>query len=252
MDERRFTDKTALVTGGARGIGRAICRALAAEGARVAVNYRSSRQQAEALVAEITQDGREALACQGDVSRADQVSALVEQVEKTLGPVDLLVNNAGIFHFGDHTKETLDSWRAQIDVNLTGMYLVTWAVKDGMIRRGFGRIVNVSSIGGLRARPLSIAYSVSKAGMIALTKCCAEAFAPHNVRVNSLAPGLIETEILADVDPKLRQKLIDDTPMGRIGEPEEMAKVVAFLLSDESSFMTGQTVVASGGRVLLP
>ena len=104
----------------------------------------------------------------------------------------------------------------------------------------------------LRPRPLSIAYAASKAGVIALTKCCAEAFAPHNVRVNALAPGLIETEILADVDPKLRQKLIDDTPLGRIGEPEEMAKVVAFLLSDESSFMTGQTVVASGGRVLLP
>jgi 3-oxoacyl-[acyl-carrier protein] reductase len=177
---------------------------------------------------------------------------MVERIEGSLGPIDLLVNNAGIFHFGDHTQLPLETWRAQIDVNLTGAYLVTWAVKDGMIARRFGRIVNVSSIAALRPRPLSIAYAVAKAGLIAFTKCCAEAFAPHNVRVNALAPGLIETDIIADVDPALRQKLIDATPVGRIGEPEEMAKVVAFLLADDSSFMTGQTVVASGGRVMLP
>jgi 3-oxoacyl-[acyl-carrier protein] reductase len=252
MQQRRFDGKTALVTGGARGIGRAICRTLAAEGARVAVNYRSSRDEAEALVREVAESGGTARDFQGDVSQPAEVAEMVRRIEGSLGPVDLLVNNAGIFHFGDHTQLSLETWRAQIDVNLTGAYLVTWAVKDGMIARRFGRIVNVSSIAALRPRPLSIAYTASKAGLIAFTKCCAEAFAPQNVRVNALAPGLIETDIIADVDPALRQKLIDATPVGRIGEPEEMATVVAFLLADDSSFMTGQTIVASGGRVMLP
>jgi 3-oxoacyl-[acyl-carrier protein] reductase len=120
-----------------------------------------------------------------------------------------------------------------------------------MLDRRFGRIVNITSIAALRPRPKSIAYSAAKAGVIALTKCCAAAFAP-DVRVNALAPGLIDTEIIAGVDPEVRRRLIGETPLGRIGQPEDMAKVVAFLLSDESDFMTGQTVVASGGRVMLP
>jgi 3-oxoacyl-[acyl-carrier protein] reductase len=252
MTKVRFTGKTALVTGGARGIGGAVCKLLGAEGAKVAVNYRTSKEAAEVLVGEIGEGGGQAIALAADVSQADEVRRLVGQVKEQLGPVDLLVNNAAVFDLCNHEQLTLEQWEKTLAVNLTGTFLATWAVKDGMIGRGFGRIVNISSIAGLRARSRCMDYAVTKAGVISFTKSCAEAFAPHNVRVNCVAPGLIDTEMVADVTPELRQRLIDETPIPRIGKPEEIATVVAFLLSEESSFMTGQTLVASGGRVLLP
>lgn len=252
MQDARFTGRSALVTGASRGIGRAISLLLAAGGARVAVNYRKSRSQAEETVRHITDSGGEAIAVEADVSQPEQVADMIRHVGEKLGPVELLVNNAGIFQPSTHADLSLDDWRANLDVNLTGVYLVTWAVKDGMLQRRFGRIVNVTSIAGLRARPRSIAYAAAKAGVISLTKSCAEAFAAKNVRVNAVAPGLIDTEIIADVDSAFRQKLIGDTPMGRIGQPDDIAKVVSYLLSEESSFLTGQTLVASGGRVLVP
>ena len=143
-------------------------------------------------------------------------------------------------------------YRWTLDINLTGCYRVTWAVKAGMIKRRFGRIVNMSSISALRARPMSIAYAVSKAGMTALTKSLAEAVAEHNIRVNAVAPGLIDTEIIKDVDPQVRESIVANTPLGRLGQPDDIADIVLFLLSDRSRFMTGQTLVASGGRVMLP
>ena len=252
MTEQWFEGRTALVTGGARGIGRAICETLARRGARVAVNYRTSRQDVEETVGRITDAGAKAIAVRADVSDPNQVTAMVREVTERLGPVDLLVNNAAVFHLLAAGEVTPEDWQQTLGVNLTGAYLVTWAVKDSMITRGYGRIVNLSSIGGLRARPRSIAYSVSKAGLIALTKCCAEAWAPHNVRVNAVAPGLIETEMIAGAEPELIEKLVGETPMSRIGQPADVASVVAFLLSDESSFMTGQTLVVCGGRVMVP
>ena len=169
-----------------------------------------------------------------------------------LGPIDLLVNNAGIFHFVSHEETTPEIWQRTMDVNLTSSYNVTWAVKQSMIERGFGRIVNVSSIAGLRPRPMSIAYAVSKAGMISLTKGLAEALAAHNIRVNAVAPGLIDTEIITSVEQSRLDEIITATPITRLGTPTEIAEVVCFLLSEQSSFMTGQTLVASGGRVTLP
>ncbi|MBI3466210.1 MAG: glucose 1-dehydrogenase [Planctomycetes bacterium] len=252
MVGRRFEGRTALVTGAARGIGAAICRALGAEGAQVAVNYQTRKDAAERLVQDIEAAGGRAMAIAADVSDAAQVTALVRTVEQELGPVDLLVNNAAVFQLQTHETLTLAQWQRTLAVNLTGTFLVTWAVKDGMLARRFGRIVNVSSIAALRARARCIDYAVTKAGLVSFTKSCAESFAPYNVRVNALAPGLIETEMIADISGELRQKLIDDTPMGRIGRPEEMASVVCFLLSEDSSFMTGQTLVACGGRVPTP
>lgn len=177
---------------------------------------------------------------------------MVDEVTRKLGPVDLLVNNAGMFAPGTHEETTLDRWQKTLEINLTGTYLTTWAVKASMIERKFGRIVNIASIAGLRARPMSIAYSVSKAGVIALTRSLAEAIAKHNVRVNAVAPGLVDTDILDSVDEKTLQKIVDATPIPRMGQPEEIAELVLFLLSERSSFTTGQTVAASGGRVLLP
>lgn len=252
MSEREFEGRTALVTGGAKGIGRACCLNLAASGANVAVNYLTSESAAVETVSKAQSLGANAIAIRADVSKQDQVAAMVDETTQKLGPVDLLVNNAGIFEFGVHDEVTLESWQRTLDCNLTSAFLVTWTVKPGMIERGFGRIVNVASIAALRARPMSIAYTVSKAGMVALTKSLAEALAPNNIRINAVAPGLIETGILDGVNEAVLQKLIDDTPIRRIGQPEEVAEMVAFLLSERSSFTTGQTLVSSGGRVLLP
>ncbi len=252
MNEAEFQGRTALVTGAAKGIGRACCQRLAAAGSKVAVNYLSSEDAAREVVEQIEAGGGKAIACRADVSSPEQVRAMIYQVQEELGQVDLLVNNAGVFDFLAHDQTSLDIWQRTLDVNLTGCYLTSWAVKDGMIQHGFGRIVNISSIAGLVARPMSIAYAVSKAGVVALTKSLATAVAEHNVRVNAVAPGLIDTEIIADVDCGVLDGLIEATPMKRIGQAAEIAELVLFLLSERSSFMTGQTLVASGGRVTLP
>jgi 3-oxoacyl-[acyl-carrier protein] reductase len=244
--------RTALVTGGSRGIGRECCRLLAAAGAQVALTYRSDRRGADETVRLVAEQGAAALAVQADAAAPNEVEAMARRVADELGPIELLVNNAGIFEIVTHQQTTLAHWQRMLDVNLTGVYLTTWAVKDEMIRRRFGRIVNIASIAGIGPRPNCIAYAVSKAGVISFTKSVAVALAEHDIRVNALAPGLIETAMTADVDQETRQALLDATPISRLGTAEEMARTVMFLLSDESSFTTGQTYVASGGRELLP
>jgi 3-oxoacyl-[acyl-carrier protein] reductase len=251
--DRIFSGKTALVTGGSRGIGRACCIRLAQAGARIAVNYCSNDAAANETARLVDQQaGGSALVVRADVSSASDVERMVGEVTARLGSIDLLVNNAGVFDYVSHAETTLAIWDRTLDVNLTGSFLVTWAVKDGMIERGYGRIVNMASISALDARPMSIAYSASKAGLVGLTKSLAAALAPHNVRVNAVAPGLIDTEILDGVEPAVLDRLIDATPMKRIGTPDEVAALVFFLLSDESGFTTGQTIVADGGRVMRP
>ena len=252
MSDQGIDGRVALVTGGSRGIGRAISQELAAAGARVAVHYRSDHDAAAETVAAIQSAGGTAIAVAADVSNEADVDRLIAEVDAALGPVDLLVNNAGIFDYGDHHETTVQLWHRTIAVNLTSAFLVSWAVKDGMIERGYGRIVNVASIAALRPRPKSIAYAASKAGMIGLTRSLAEAVAADGVRVNAVAPGLIKTDILTDVDQSVLDGLVEATPMKRIGQPEDIAGVVVFLLGDDSNFMTGQTLVASGGRVTLP
>jgi len=252
MNESSLAGRTALVTGGAKGIGAACCLRLAQAGANIALHYHSSREQALRTADAIRGLGTRAEVFAADVTDGDQVNQMVAEVADRLGPVDILVNNAGIFQLVSHTETTAELWQRTLDVNLNGTFNVTWAVKQSMIDRRFGRIVNIASIAGLRARPMAIAYAASKAAVIAFTKSLSEALAPFNIRVNAVAPGLIETEILDGVDQSQLNSLIAATPMQRIGQPGEIAEVVHFLLSDQSSFMTGQTVVASGGRVLLP
>ena len=252
MGNQDFSGRTALVTGGSRGIGRACALMLATKGASVAVNYRSSAEAAQDVVDSVTSAGQRAITVQADVSDETQVVSMIETVEQELGPVELLINNAGVFHFVSHEDTDLAIWNETLAVNLTGTFLVTWAVKQKMIERGFGRIVNMSSISALRSRPNSIAYAASKAGVTGFTKSTAEALAGHGIRVNAIAPGLIATEILDGVEQATLDGIVDSTPLGRIGTPEDVADLARFLLSEESRFMTGQTLVVSGGRVMMP
>ncbi len=247
-----FANKVALITGGTRGIGRATALRLASEGASVAVNYVSNRKQADATLAELKELGASAIAIPGDVSNRDDVQRLVDQTRAELGPIDLLVHSAAVSIVEPANSVTWESWKRTMDVNLDGTFHVVYAVKDEMIERGYGRIVLMSSIAALRERENQVHYSASKAGVIAMTRCLAQAWAKYNIRVNCVCPGLTATEMANELAPEVQRHIIENTPMKRIGQPEEIANLIRFLLSDESSFMTGQSVVASGGRVMLP
>ncbi len=251
MTDKEFSGRTALVTGGSRGIGRAVCLRLAAEGARIALNYASDDEAAGETGRLVEAEGVACALVKADVSEPEAVSAMVAAAEAELGPVDLLVTSAGIIRREAEGGTDFDTWRRIMAVNVDGTFLPVMAVKDGMLARGYGRIVCVSSIAALRPRPRVIAYSASKAAVIAFARSCAEAFAP-DVRINCVAPGLIETDMTSTIAPADKRAMIEATPMKRIGRAEEIAEMVLFLLSERSSFTTGQTVVAGGGRVTLP
>lgn len=246
-----FKNRVVLITGGSRGIGRATALRLAREGADIAFSYVSRVADAEGTAAEIRALGRRAVCCPCNVANPDDVKRLVDEARQ-LGPIDYLVHSGAISNIQDHATLFLDLWRETIDVNLTGTYLAVFAVKDEMIQRRFGRIVTLSSVAALRPRRMQIHYASAKAGVIAFTRCCAEAFAAHNVRINCVAPGLIDTEMARVLPEETMKSVVEQTPLGRLGTPEEIAAVIRFLLSEESSFMTGHTIAASGGRIMLP
>lgn len=247
-----FAGRVALVTGGSRGIGRAIALQLAREGANVAISYGSRPEPARQTLAEIEKLGRKAVSVACDVSRQEQVDELVGRAREALGPIDLVAHCGAISNTCDHDELTFERWQEMIDVNLHGAFRVAFAVKDEMIRRRFGRIVMLSSVAALRPRARQIHYSAAKAGVIALTRCLAEALAPHNVRINGLAPGLIDTEMAQVLTVEQTQAVVSQTPLGRLGTPEEVAEVACFLLSEKSRFMVGQTVAVCGGRIMIP
>jgi 3-oxoacyl-[acyl-carrier protein] reductase len=247
-----FEGRVALVTGASRGIGRATALQLAQGGASVAIGYGTRKETADAVVAEIRSLGRKSLAGACDVTRQDQIDSLVTATRKELGPIDLLCHCGAISNTVPHAELSYDRWFETIDANLNGAFRIVFAVKDEMIERGFGRIVLLSSVAALRPRATQIHYSAAKAGVIALARCCSDAFGPHGVRVNCIAPGLIETEMAHVLADEQIRRIRSETPLGRLGRPEEIAELACFLLSERSSFMTGQTVVSSGGRVTLP
>lgn len=251
MATGELAGRTALVTGGSRGIGRAICRILAREGADVAINYANDEAAAREAEALVVAEGVKCAVVKADVSEPEQVDAMVAQTERALGPIDLLVTSAGMVVPRLGTEVDFATWQRVMRVNLDGTFLPVMAVKGGMLERKYGRIVCIASIAALRPRPLQMPYGVSKAAVIAFARSCSEAFAP-DVRINSIAPGLIETEMAAKLSPNARRAMIEGTPMKRIGEPEEIAEMALFLLSERASFTTGQCFVASGGRVTLP
>jgi 3-oxoacyl-[acyl-carrier protein] reductase len=252
MAGKELEGRTALVTGGARGIGRATCVRLAREGARVAINYASNEAAAREAQRLVEAEGVQCMTVQADVSDPDAVAAMVAKTETTLGPIDLLVTSAGIAPTETRGEVDFATWRRIMAVNLDGTFLSIMAVKDGMIARGFGRIVCFASIAGLRPRAAMLAYGTSKAGVVAFARNCSEAFAPQ-IRINTIAPGLIDTEMpAASLTPEIRQRMIEATPLKRIGRAEEMAELALFLLSERSSYTTGQCYVADGGRATLP
>tara|TARA_B100000809_G_scaffold24584_1_gene21514 strand:- start:2017 stop:2775 length:759 start_codon:yes stop_codon:yes gene_type:complete len=247
-----FEGKVVLVTGGTRGIGKALALQLAEKGALLALNYMSRSSDAEQTVAEVEEHGARAIAIAGDVSQPDAARSIVETAREALGPIDMLVTSAGISIPGPADDISWDRWRTTLGINLDGTFNMIYAVKDEMIERQFGRIVTVSSIAGLRERENQLPYSTSKAGVIAMTRCAAQAWGRYNIRVNCVCPGLTETEMAHTLSPEIHELIVEATPLGRIGRPDEIANLARFLLSEQSSFMTGQTVVASGGRVMLP
>ncbi|MFN0172520.1 MAG: SDR family NAD(P)-dependent oxidoreductase [Bryobacteraceae bacterium] len=251
MNDHEFRGRVALVTGGSRGIGRAIALKLARHGADVAINYLSRDPEAEEARRLVEAEGVRCVLAKADVSDPDSVAGMAARVRDELGPIGLLVANAGFSVLESHDQVTWESWKKTMSINLDGVFLSVMAVKDEMLANRWGRIVCISSVAALRPRKMQIHYASSKAALSALTRCCAEAFAPH-VRVNCIAPGLIETEMGALLGPAATGKIISETPLGRLGTPEEIANAAYFFLSDLSSFMTGQTIAVSGGRVMLP
>lgn len=242
--------KTAFVTGGSRGIGRAVVRRLAAEGWSVGIDYLQARDQALALERELRDQGTDCLAVQGDVADRAAIAAAIRRAEEALGPVSLLVNNAGIAGQRQFQDLTEADWRRFFAVNLDGAFHAIQAVLPHMLHEKAGSIVNVSSIWGLRGASCEVAYSASKAALIGLTRSLAMELAPSGIRVNCVAPGVIRTDMVEVLGEETLAALAEETPVGRLGTAEEVAAAVAFLAGDGASFITGQVLTADGGFIL--
>ncbi len=241
--------KVALITGSSRGIGRAEAIALAEKGYAVCINYIENDAAADETLSVIRNMGCEAISVRADVADRAAVNAMVREIEDTLGHVTLLVNNAGIAGqclFQDISEEY---WHRMLDVNLTGAYNTVQAVLPHMLHEHSGCIVNTSSIWGQHGASCEVAYSATKHAIIGLTRSLAMELAPSNIRVNCVAPGVIDTDMVKVLGKETLDILAEDTPMGRLGKPEEIASVVAFLASDEASFITGQVITADGGFI---
>ncbi|MBO5245284.1 MAG: 3-oxoacyl-[acyl-carrier-protein] reductase [Selenomonadales bacterium] len=242
--------KVALVTGASRGIGRAVAIALAKNGAKIAVNYAGNQAAAEEVKQIIEQNGGEAILVQADVSNIESVDAMVAQVMDAFGRIDILVNNAGI------TRDTLlmrmkeADWNAVIQTNLTGVFYVTKAVSKIMMKQRSGKIVNMSSVVGLMGNAGQANYAAAKAGVIGFTKSMAKELAARNITVNAIAPGFIATDMTAVLSDKVKEDLATKIPMGRLGEADDIAAAVLFLVSDSASYITGQTLNVDGGMVM--
>ncbi len=241
---------TVLITGAATGIGRAAALLFAADGYNVAVHYNKSEKEALALCEQIAAQGGRAVAVRADVADAAQVNAMTRRVIDVFGRIDMLVNNAGIAQTKLFTDLTANDWDTMFDVNVKGVFHCCQTVLPGMISRKAGCIVNVSSIWGMVGASCEVPYSAAKAAVIGLTKALAKELGPSNIRVNCVAPGVIETRMIDGLDDEARAALKDDTPLCRLGTAEDAAQAIRFLASENASFMTGQVLSPNGGFVI--
>ena len=239
--------KVCLVTGASRGIGRATALALARQGFAVAVNYQTSRDQAEEVCSAIRASGGQSMAVQANVIYEDEVIHMVEAIRDKLGPPSILINNAGITRDKSFIKMTRLMWDEVLGVNLTGPFTVTQVLLPGMIEQGWGRIINLASIVGLVGNFGQANYAVTKGGIISFTMTLARELARKGITVNAVAPGYIETDMMKDVPPAVIDQVKAMTPMGRLGTPEEVADTIAFLASPCASYITGQVISVNGG-----
>lgn len=242
--------KTVLITGGSRGIGRASAQLFARQGWNVAVNYLHSQQAALDLVAELTGEGCEVMACQADVSIREQVAGMVREVGDRFGSIEVLINNAGIAQQKLFTDITPEDWDAMLDVNVKGIFNCCQAVVPGMISRKRGKIINLASIWGLTGASCEVHYSTAKAAVIGFTKALARELGPSNIQVNCVAPGIIDTDMNASLLEDDRCRLIEATPLMRFGTPQDIAYALLFLASDQADFLTGQVLSPNGGFVI--
>lgn len=243
----KLKDKVALVTGASRGLGKAIAMELAAEGARVTVNYMKSAAQAEEVVKEIISRGGTAAAVQADITSLPEVEKMIDGLYEQCGRIDILVNNAGVTKDELLLSMTPEDWELVIKTNLGGLFNCTKAVAKYMMVQKSGRIINISSVAGERGGRGQSNYAASKGGINAFTRSVAMELAPKKITVNAVAPGVVETEMSSTVIRRAKDIILDSVALKRLGQPEEIAKVVAFLASDASSYITGEVIRVDGG-----
>jgi len=241
------THRTVLITGGSRGIGAAVAKTFAAHGVNVIIQYLQSHDAAREIAEECSQLGVHAWTFAADLRSRSQIQSMKARLDQLGLMPDILVNNAGIAHYGMLADVTEEEWDDMMDVNLKGMFLVTQAFMESMVRQRYGRIINVSSIWGLTGASCEVVYSTAKGGMNAFTKALAKELAPSGVTVNAVAPGTVRTSMLEHLEPSEQLALQDDIPAGRFAEPEEIASLIYFLSLPESAYITGQIISPNGG-----
>jgi 3-oxoacyl-[acyl-carrier protein] reductase len=242
--------RVSLITGGSRGIGKAIALQFSSQGLRVAVNYISNRSAADEVVKIIEDAGGSAVAVQGDVTKRDDVERIFAETTESLGPVEILVNNAGIISDSLLMRMSDEDWDSVIDLDLRSIFLCTREAIRTMIRSRWGRVINIGSVVGLRGNSGQANYAAAKAGMVGFTQSIAKEVGSRNITVNCVAPGYVETDIVEDLPKDLKQAIMDRVPIGRFGYPEEIAGMVGFLASDAASYVTGQAIAVDGGLVI--
>ena len=246
-----LSGKAALVTGASRGIGRAIALGLAAQGADVCFSYRGNADAAEETRRAIEAGGRRAVAHQADVTDPESADGLVKAAIEAFGKVDILVNNAGITRDDLIMRMSVDAWRSVLETNLFGAFYTLKAVTRPMLKARAGRIINITSVSGQAGQTGQANYSSAKAGLIGLTKAAARELASRGITVNAVAPGFVLTELTRDLPEDLQSQIVERTPLGRFGTPEEIAHAVCFLASDEAAYITGQVLAVDGGLVMM-
>lgn len=242
-----MSNKVAYVTGGMGGIGTAICQQLARDGIRVVAGCGPNSPRKDKWLTEQKALGFDFVASEGNVSDWDSTKAAFDKVKAEVGEIDVLVNNAGITKDGVFRKMSVEDWMAVIDTNLNSLFFVTKQVVDGMLDRGWGRIINISSVNGIKGQFGQANYSAAKADILGFTKAIAQEVARKGVTVNAIAPGYVGTDMVMAIKPEVREQIVAQIPMGRLGKPEEIGKLVAYLASEYAGYMTGSTLSINGG-----